>query len=334
VLQEAEADVAHSFDTKISLMLPFAAGRNSRTGVVRTINGRGWVFSSRSPGAIALRLAYVALQHAAAAATDATIFEHSGDQNFFARMRLLGNSWSVVIPGAGIDVDGFERAQREGRSRAELRSELGLENMDVVTTVTRVTRAKGVIPLLRAADILARVRPNVRLLVVGPRESEGPFAVPQVEYGSRRGYVIATGARNDIPALLAMSDIFAFPSEYAEGVPRAIMEAALSGLPIVATDLAGCREVITDGWNGLLTPKRSPSQLAARIHELLANRDAAARMAARGPDLIRGKFALDIVANRHAEVYQAVADRRSPVHPRTRVANERSASRSGAAAAG
>jgi glycosyltransferase involved in cell wall biosynthesis len=309
LLRRVDADVAHSFDTKISLLLPLAAGRDLRTGVVRTINGRGWVFSSRSPAAMALRVVYLALQRAAAATTDATIFEHSGDQNFFTRAGLIGKSWSVLIPGAGIDVAGFERARRAGPAGADVRRELGLEGAQIVTTVTRVTREKGVIQLLKAADIVARVKPNVRFLVVGPRESEGPFAVPQEEFDRRRDYVLATGMRTDVPALLGVSDVFAFPSEYAEGVPRAIMEAALCALPIVATDIAGCREVIVDGWNGVLTPKRSPEKMAARILGLLDDRATALAMGARGPDLIRGKFALDNVVSRHAEVYQAVADR-------------------------
>src|SRR5579863_849168 len=279
LLREVDADVAHSFDTKISLLLPMAARANPRTAIVRTINGRGWVFSSSSPAAMALRAAYLVLQRAASAMTDATIFEHSGDQTFFARMRLMGKSASVLIPGAGIDIEGFESAQRSGPTPAQLRRELGLDDAEIVATVTRVTREKGVIPLLQAADILARARPKVRFLVVGPRESEGPFAVPEAEFAKRRPHVIATGPRTDVPSLLAAVDVFAFPSEYAEGVPRAIMEAALSQLPIVATDIAGCREVVTDGWNGLLTPKRNPAKLAARIEELLANRERATQLA-------------------------------------------------------
>jgi glycosyltransferase involved in cell wall biosynthesis len=333
LLRDVNADIAHSFDTKISLLLPLAARANARTGIVRTINGRGWVFSSRSPAAMALRLLYLALQRAAASMTDATIFEHRGDQSFFARMRLIGKSRSVVIPGAGIDVNGLLRARRGGQTPSQLRRELGLDDAEVVATVTRVTREKGVIPLLEAADIVARVRPQTRFLVVGPRDSEGPFAVPEHEFLERRAYVIATGARNDVPSLLAMSDVFAFPSEYAEGVPRAIMEAALCGLPIVATDISGCREVVTDGWNGFLTPTRNPSKLAARIIEVLEDRESAALMAARGPDLIRSKFALDIVVERHAEVYDAVVRRRSRERLQASGKHEKGAPRPGAASA-
>jgi glycosyltransferase involved in cell wall biosynthesis len=304
ILREVNADIAHSFDTKLSLLVPFAAHANPRTSIVRTINGRGWTFSSRSPAALALRAAYLPLQRLASFFTDATVFEHSGDQSFFERNHLLGRSEPVIIPGAGIDIEGFERARQSGRTPQDLRREFGLQDAEVVTTVTRVTRQKGILALLAAADLVHRVRPSVRFLIVGPRESEGPFGVSDREIQQRSPYVLATGSRADVPSILAMSDIFAFPSEYAEGVPRALMEAALCARPIVTTDLPGCREVIRSGWSGAVTPLRDPRSLADAIVDLLSNRAKAIAMAARGPDIIRSKFSLDNVVARHAELYE------------------------------
>ena len=311
MLRDVDADVAHCFDTKLGLLVPFAASANPRTAIVRTINGRGWIFSSRSPPALALRAAYLPLQRLASFFTDATVFEHSGDQSFFERYRLLGASRPVMIPGGGIDIEGFELARRSGPSPQDLRRELGLVGAEVVTTVTRVTRQKGIPALLRAADLVHRVRPSVRFLVVGPRESEGPFGVSDREMQQRSPYVLATGPRADVPSILAMSDMFAFPSEYAEGVPRALMEAALCSLPIVTTNLPGCREVVRDGWNGVVTPLRDPRSLADAIVDMLSNRTKAMTMAARGPDVIRRKFSLANVVDRHAELYESLVGERN-----------------------
>jgi glycosyltransferase involved in cell wall biosynthesis len=312
LLREVDADVAHSFDTKLSLLVPLASRASPRTAIIRTINGRGWTFSSRSPAALALRIAYRPLQRIASMTTDATVFEHRGDQAFFDRNRLIGRSRSVLIAGAGIDIDGFERARQTGPSQQALRCEFGLEGAEIVTTVARVTKQKGIPALLQAADIVNRVRPSVRFLVVGPRESEGSFAVSDGEFERRSSYVLATGSRADVPSILGMTDVFAFPSEYAEGVPRAIMEAALCALPIVATNLPGCREVITDGWNGFLVPLHNPRSMADRILELLRDREAASVYAARGPDVVRNKFSLDTVVAGHAELYdQCFQDRQS-----------------------
>ena len=307
LLREVDADVAHGFDTKLALLLPLAARTNPRTAIVRTINGRGWTFSSRSPAALALRAIYLPLQRIASSFTEATVFEHSGDQNFFTQNHLIGGSEPVLIPGAEIDIEGFEQARRSGSTATELRRTLGLQDAEIVTTVTRVTKQKGIPSLLKAADIVHKVRPRVRFLVVGPRESEGPFGVSDEEFQRRTPYVIATGPRTDVPSILAMSDVFAFPSEYAEGVPRALMEAALCARPIVTTDLAGCREVVSDGWNGVVTPLRDPRKFAEKIIEFLDSPARASQLAIRGPEIIRSKFSLDNVVSQHAELYSRLA---------------------------
>ena len=257
ILADVDADVVHSFDTKLSILTPYASRFNPRTTVVRTINGRAWTFSSRSLGAAVMRgVLYRPLQRLAGATTAATVFEHRGDQAFFENNRLIGKGESVRIRGAGIDVSGFEEAQRNGPSKEQLRAELGLTGKDVIITVTRVTREKGILDLLKAAEIVHRVRPSARFLIVGPRVGEGPFAVTDAELSPYSDYVTATGSRTDVPSLLAMSDVFAFPSDYGEGIPRALMEAALCGMPIVTTDKPGCTEVIRDGWSGYVTPAR------------------------------------------------------------------------------
>jgi glycosyltransferase involved in cell wall biosynthesis len=167
-----------------------------------------------------------------------------------------------------------------------------------------VTREKGILDLLKAAELVHRVRPSVRFLIVGPRQGEGPFAVTDEELAPYSEYVIASGARSDVPSLLAMADVFAFPSNYGEGIPRALMEAALRGMPIVTTDKDGCKEVIQDGWNGYVTPAGDPKAMADRILDLINDRSVGERMGAHGPDLIRSTFSLDEIVSQHAALYE------------------------------
>ena len=311
ILADVDADVVHSFDTKLSILTPYASRFNPRTIIVRTINGRAWTFSSRSFGALLLRVVlYRPVQFLASMTTAAIVFEQRDDQAFFERNGLIGKGESVAIPGAGIDVRGFEEARKSGPSVESLRTELGLIGADVVITVTRVTREKGILDLLKAAELVHRDRPSVKFLIVGPRRGEGPFAITDDELAPYSEYVIATGSRKDVPSLLAMSDVFAFPSDYAEGVPRALMEAALCGMPIVTTDKPGCMEVVRDGWNGYVTPARDPSAMAKRILDLLNDRAAGARMGALGPDLIKSAFSLDKVVDQHAALYERLLCKR------------------------
>jgi glycosyltransferase involved in cell wall biosynthesis len=183
-----------------------------------------------------------------------------------------------------------------------------VENCEVVITVTRLTRQKGIPALLQAAALVHRVRPTVRFLLVGPRESEGPLAVTQEEIDRHAPYVVAVGPRSDIPSLLKASDVFAFPTEYREGVPRVLLEAALAGLPIVTTRMPGCSDVVRDGWSGFLVAPRAPHTLASRIITLLDNRAAARTMAVRASEQVRQEFGLDLTIARCAAAYSELLD--------------------------
>ena len=308
ILAQSKADVAHCFDTKLNLIVPFAARQNRRTRIVRTINGRGWLYSSRSPTALSLRVVYRNLHRIVKRWTAATIFEQSQDRDFFRKNGLLGSTQSKIIPGAGLDVAGFEKSLATGASPEALRHELALVNHEVIICVTRMTRQKGIPALLKAAALVNAVRPSARFLLVGPYESEGPFGIARGDFERHAPYVIATGPRNDVPSLLHMANLFAFPTEYAEGIPRAIMEAGLCGLPIVTTDVPGCCAVVRDGWNGFVTPRANPRRMADKILELLQDPAAAQVMGARSPAMVRDEFGLDRIVEEHAQLYLAQHD--------------------------
>lgn len=299
------------FDTKLNVLVPFAARSFRDVKVVSTINGLGWLYSSSSPMALGLRPVYRALQRLADRWTAVTVFQNRDDLAFFRRYRMVGRGDYVVIPGSGIDIKRFEQAGAAGSSPAELREALGLGASEVVITVTRMTRQKGIPTLLEAAALVHQHRAGVRFLLVGPRESEGRFAVTQAEIDRHAPYVLAIGPRSDVPALLGVADVFAFPTEYLEGVPRALLEAAVAGRPIVTTRMPGCTDVICDGWNGFLVPPREPRLLAERILDLLRDRVAASVMGVRAAELVRKEFNLEITVARYAVVYEDLVRRSS-----------------------
>jgi glycosyltransferase involved in cell wall biosynthesis len=309
LIADVRPALVQCFDTKLNLLVPFAARGFRDVKVVSTINGLGWLYSSSSPMALGLRPVYRALQRLADRWTAVTVFQNRDDQAFFMRHRMVGRGGDVVIPGSGIDIERFERAGATGPSLAELREALGLGASEVVVTVTRMTRQKGIPTLLEAAALVHQQRPGVRFLLVGPRESEGPFAVTQAEIERHAPYVLAVGSRSDVPALLGLADVFAFPTEYFEGVPRALLEAAVAGRPIVTTRMPGCTDVIRDGWNGFLVPPRDPRLMAERILDLLRDRETAAAMGVRAAHLVKTEFNLEITVARYAAVYEDLARR-------------------------
>jgi glycosyltransferase involved in cell wall biosynthesis len=301
LISDHQPDIVQSFDTKPNLLTPFAV--RGRAPVIRTINGLGWTFSSLEPRALALRPIFCGLQWLASFWTSATVFQNRDDQAFFERCRLIGHGSGRLIRSSGIDVDAFATARHLGPSATKMREELGLQSAEVVIFVGRLTRHKGISTLLKAIPHVLSKRPNARFVLVGPRQSEGPFAIDESELQRFAPYVIALGKRHDVPALLGMADVFAFPTEYREGIPRVLLEAGLAGLPIVASRMPGCSDVVEDGWNGYLVAPRDADALAHRIIDILSDRPVAVVMGGRSAALVRERFALSLVVDQYCDLY-------------------------------
>lgn len=308
IITAVRPDVIQTFDTKPAVLVPLAARRHAGIRVARTINGLGWVFSSQSPLALALRPAFKLAHAASLPWTALTVFQNRNDQQQFARAQLIGRGGSRLIPGSGVEPDRFTAAPASGPSPSEIRRKLGLGDAPVVITVSRLSRVKGIASLLAAARIVHATRPDVRFLLAGARESEGRLAISQQEIDRHAPYVISLGKRRDIPALLRVADVFAFPTELSEGVPRVLLEAALSGVPIVTTAMPGCTDVVADGRSGLVVPPRQPPALAAAILALLGDPARAAAFASRAREHVLTEFNLDLTVDRYIDAWASLTE--------------------------
>jgi glycosyltransferase involved in cell wall biosynthesis len=120
------------------------------------------------------------------------------------------------------------------------------------------------------------------------------------------GAVEWLGHRDDIPAILSQSQIACLPS-YREGLPRSLLEAMAAGLPIVSTDVPGCREAVSHGVNGLLVPARDGAALAAALRTLIDNASLRARFGAAGRQRAEHEFASSIIVAETLAVYGDLA---------------------------
>ena len=178
------------------------------------------------------------------------------------------------------------------------RAEMGLGAEDcVVIAVSRLVRHKGWPELLQAMEAV----PHAQLWVVGERlhsdhgEDLAPhFARAAAALGSRLRLL---GYRHDVARLLQAADIFCLPSHF-EGLPMSVIEAMLSGLPVVATDIRGCREQVVPGETGLLVPPMQVAPLAEALARLAADARLRQAMGAAGLLRARAHFTEDAVVNR------------------------------------
>ena len=167
-------------------------------------------------------------------------------------------------------------------TRQQVRTALGVAaDAVVVVAVSRLVAHKGFRELLAAmADV-----PDAELWVVGHRlatdhgyDLAPDFAAAHRSLGPRLKML---GSRDDVPAILAAADVFTLPSHF-EGLPMSVIEAMLTGLPVVATDISGCREQVVDGVTGLLVPAMRSAPLAAALRRLAADAPLRARMGEAG----------------------------------------------------
>jgi glycosyltransferase involved in cell wall biosynthesis len=200
------------------------------------------------------------------------------------------------------------RALRPGDGRA-VRAELGIgEDEPVVGTVCIIRSEKALDVLVRAAAIVIRGFPNLRVLIVG----DGPARASVEAVTDRLGLserVLFTGARADVPDVLAAMDVAVLSSDY-EGIPLSILEFMDAGKPIVATRVGGIPEVIEDGVHGMLVPPRDEAAMAAAVEGVLRDMDRGREMGARARDRCRREFSIDRTVERLEQLYEQLHSRR------------------------
>ena len=228
---------------------------------------------------------------------------------------VVGNSPSVVehLRRAGIRPERLRLVQGGvdpgplAAARPLDRRELGIgDEAPIILWVGRLDPVKGLDELIAAFARIAAVRP-CRLVLAG----EGAYR-PTVEQRIREsGYaerIVMLGTRNDVPALLKTADVFAFPS-HTEGLPNALLEAMAAGLPCVATNVAGCRDVITDRVDGLLTQPRDPVHLADAVLQILTDASLAQRLGRAAAEKVERAFRLEGCLQAYLALYTEITAR-------------------------
>ena len=152
-------------------------------------------------------------------------------------------------------------------ARAQIRQELGLKATCTFGTVANFYPSKGHHVLLSALSELQKQGHDFQCVLVGNGELQAHI-MTQAQQLALADKIHFLGWRHDIPQLLSALDLFVLPS-IKEGFPFAILEAMATGLPIVATDVGGIAEVISDGQNGLLVPPKRADLLANGISYLM-----------------------------------------------------------------
>jgi len=201
--------------------------------------------------------------------------------------------------------NGVELPQRcagDGPERSEVRAEYGLgPDRPLVLFLGRLSPEKGLEVLLDAWTRVKRDVPAAALLIVG----SGPAAKRLKRRAAELSDVLFAGQRPDPERFLLAADLFVLPS-LEEGLSIALLEAMAYGLPVVATDIAGNREVIEPGRHGLLVRPGRPEALAEAIAVQLKARTIAAGMARAARERVAAEYSIERMAERHVLLFETL----------------------------
>jgi glycosyltransferase involved in cell wall biosynthesis len=260
-------DIVHTHNPKPGLYGRLAARLARVPVVVNTVHGLYALPEDPWPK----RAIVYGLERVAAACSDAELLQNPEDVPVLRRLRVPAERLTVL--GNGIDLQRFDPGAVTAEDRAAARAELGAVHDDdvVVGLVGRLVREKGYPEVFEAAARLRTRAPHVRVAVIGPEEPDKADSItPSERATATEAGVRLLGSRRDVVRLYAAMDVHVLAS-HREGFPRSPMEASAMGVPVVATDVRGCRQAVDHGRTGLLVPPRDPSALAAAIERLASD---------------------------------------------------------------
>ncbi len=296
VYRRERPDLVHHIALKPALYGSISARLTRVPSVVNTVAGLGYVFTSRQWKAkmlsLPLKLAFRSLLNQP---NGRLILQNPDDRETLSRYCNIRPEQTVLIRGSGVDLERFVPVSEP-------------EGVPNVTMVSRMLWDKGVGELVEAARQLRESGDRVRITLVGSPDTENPASVPndQLEAWQDEGLVEYLGYRSDIAEVWANSTIAVLPTSYGEGVPKALMEAAASARPIIATDVPGCREIVRHGETGLLIPAGDTDALCDAIRRLSLDPDLRRTMGSKGRLHVADGFSEETVVEETMAVYESL----------------------------
>jgi glycosyltransferase involved in cell wall biosynthesis len=204
----------------------------------------------------------------------------------------------VTFVANGKDVYSLEKTLK----KMDAKKKLGFAPQEIILgCVARLYRFKGHEYLLKAMQKIAQETPNAKLVLVGDGNMKERLLKLKNELGLDNS-VFFMGERKDVPELLAAMDLFVFPS-LREGMPGALMEAMAAGLPVVATDIDGNRELIENGKNGILVPPGDSEAFAEAVNTLLSDPGKMHGLAMSARNTIKEKFSIGLMVKKLDKIY-------------------------------
>lgn len=293
LFRQVKPQIVHLVTIKPVLYGGIAARLARVPAVVQALSGLGYLFiedgslRKRLIRALVRRPLGYALTHS----RGCVIFQNPDDQAFFIQKKLIAVETARLIKGSGVDPWQFAPGSTP-------------EEPPVVMLASRMLWDKGVAEFVEAAQQLKAQGVEARFVLAGASDPGNPSAVSedQLKQWHAEGVIEWWGHQSDMAHTFSNAHVVCLPS-YREGLPKVLLEAAACSLPLVATEVPGCREVVEHGANGFLVPPRDANSLSHALAELIERPDLRQRFGKVGRRRVLREFTTGHVVQQTMAVY-------------------------------
>ena len=212
------------------------------------------------------------------------IFQNKDDRSLFKSLKIiLKNSNTAIINGSGVNLKDYKETPLP-------------KNLNFLF-IGRFLSSKGLREFVEAAKIIKLTNPQIEFSVAGwTEDSEDSISKEELFEWVEEKIINDLGYLDDVRPAIANASVFVLPS-YREGTPRSVLEAMAMGRPVITSDAPGCRETVTNKFNGFLVPVGSTKEIVKAINFYINNPDSVKEMGSHSLELVKEKYDVKIINN-------------------------------------
>lgn len=288
-------DCVHHVAWKPVLYGSIAAQITKVSKVINALTGMGYLFISQSIKAWLVRtIVQFLLPRILKSLNHIMILQNPDDYALAKDFLKIPSHHLKIIEGSGVDIKVFKPAASFPKGRLQF------------ICVSRMLWDKGIRELVEATRLVKLTHASFDVILCGDTDPHNPAAIPsdQLRQWERQGLIKWKGRINDVASIYKQGHVAILPS-YREGLPKALLEAAACGLPIITTDVPGCSLVVQNHKTGLLVPPKNYRKLAEAMVQLLTNPSLRADLGHNGRQLVVERFSDPVIIKQFLDVYSS-----------------------------
>ena len=293
LIKKTQPNLIHSVAMKPILYSSLVKLITNKSVNCNSFTGLGYIFTSNNTQIIILRklLSYL-FRYLFLQKKTIVIVQNKDDYKLFLKDKIVSKKKLYLIEGSGVDTKKFNIKSNNYKN-------------NIILLPSRMLWSKGVEEFIKCAEIVKKIKPELRFILAGSPDKENPDAI-SLKYLKKlknEGIVEWVGNSENILSIYKKTMIILFPS-YREGMPKSLLEASSCRIPIIAFNVIGSREIVKTNFNGLLIPFKNYQLLAKAVIKLSENKKLMNKFGENGRKLVRKKFSNDIINKKIIQLWE------------------------------